>query len=95
MLQTTDIHIIFKGSIGTLSELGMTWVSSWIHEPDSKPILLYGDFWKEILDVLTKNLHIVNHETDLFKVVTTPEEVLAYLDKLGITEKNNGNSKLF
>jgi ribulose-phosphate 3-epimerase len=95
MLQTTDIHIIFKGSIGTLSELGMTWVSSWIHEPDSKPILLYGDFWNEILQVLTKNLHIVNHETDLFKVVTTPEEVLEYLDKLGITEKNNGNSKLF
>jgi predicted Rossmann-fold nucleotide-binding protein len=95
MLQTTDIHIIFKGSIGTLSELGMTWVSSWIHEPDSKPILLYGDFWNEILNVLTKNLHIVNHETDLFKVVTTPEEVLEYLDRLGITEKNNGNSKLF
>ena len=94
MLQTTDVHIVFKGSIGTLSEFGMTWVSSWIHEPDSKPIILYGEFWNEILQVLTKNLHIVNHETDLFKVISTPQEVVEYLDKLGFTDKNNGNSLL-
>lgn len=92
MLQTTDIHIVFKGSIGTLSEFGMTWVSSWIHEPNAKPIILYGAFWKEILDVLVKNLYIVNNETDLFKVCTTPEEVLDYINKLGFIEKNNGIS---
>jgi ribulose-phosphate 3-epimerase len=92
MLQTTDIHIVFKGSIGTLSEFGMTWVSSWIHEPNAKPIILYGAFWKEILEVLTKNLYIVNNETDLFKICTTPEEVLEYINKLGFIEKNNGIS---
>ena len=92
MLQTTDIHIVFRGSIGTLSEFGMTWVSSWIHEPNAKPIILYGAFWKEILDVLTKNLYIVNNETDLFKICTTPEEVLDYINKLGFIEKNNGIS---
>jgi len=68
----------------------MTWVSSWIHEPNAKPIILYGSFWKEILDVLVKNLHIVNNETDLFKICTTPEEVLDYVNKLGFIEKNNG-----
>jgi len=93
MLQTTDVHIVFKGSIGTLSEFGMTWVSSWIHEPNAKPIVLYGKFWKEILDVLVKNLFIVNHETDLFKICETPEEVLEYLENLGFHDKNNGNSK--
>jgi len=92
MLQTTDIHIVFKGSIGTLSEFGMTWVSSWIHEPNAKPIILYGSFWKEILDVLAKNLYIVNNETDLFKICTTPEEVLEYINKLGFIEKENGIS---
>jgi len=43
LLQNTDVHIVFKGSIGTLSEFGMTWVSSWIHEPNSKPIVMFGD----------------------------------------------------
>lgn len=94
MLQTTDIHIVFKGSIGTLSEFGMTWVSSWIHEPNAKPIILYGGFWKEILEVLKKNLLIVNNETDLFKICNTPQEVLDYVNKLGYFEKNNGNSNL-
>lgn len=94
MLQTTDVHIVFKGSIGTLSEFGMTWISSWIHEPNAKPIILYGGFWKEILDVLTKNLLIKNHETDLFKICESPQDVLNYLENLGFHEKNNGNSKL-
>lgn len=94
MLQTCDVHIIFNGSIGTLSEFGMTWVSSWIHEPNSKPIILYGKFWKEILEVLVKNLRIVNNETDLFKICSTPEEVLSYVRKLGYFEKNNHNSTL-
>jgi ribulose-phosphate 3-epimerase len=94
MLQTTDIHIVFKGSIGTLSEFGMTWVSSWIHEPNAKPIILYGAFWQEILDVFKKNLLILNNETDLFKICTTPEEVLEYVEKLEFHEKSNGNSKL-
>ncbi len=93
MLQTTDIHIVFKGSIGTLSEFGMTWVSSWIHEPNAKPIILYGDFWQEILDVFKKNLLILNNETDLFKICTTPEQVLNYIEKLEFHEKNNGNTK--
>ena len=70
----------------------MTWVSSWIHEPNAKPIILYGAFWKEIIDVLVKNLYIVNNEADLFKIVTTPEEVLDYINKLGFIDKNNGNS---
>jgi len=94
MLQTTDIHIVFKGSIGTLSEFGMTWISSWIHEPNAKPIILFGSFWQEILDVLKKNLLILNNETDLFKICTTPEQVLDYVEKLEFHEKNNENSKL-
>jgi ribulose-phosphate 3-epimerase len=94
MLQTCDIHIVFNGSIGTLSEFGMTWVSSWIHEPNSKPIILYGAFWREILDVLVKNMRIVNNEVDLFKICTTPQEVLEYVLKLGFIEKNNHNGSL-
>lgn len=82
MLQNTDVHIIFKGSIGTLSEFGMTWVSSWIHEPDSKPIIMYGAFWNEILDVIEKNMLIKNGERDMLKVCTTPQEVLEYIKSL-------------
>lgn len=79
MLQTSDVHIIFKGSIGTLSEFGMTWVNSWIHEPNSKPIILFGSFWNDILDVIEKTMILKMGEREMLKICNTPEEVLAIL----------------
>jgi len=81
MLQTTQLHIVFKGSLGTLSEFGMSWVSSWIHEPDSKPVILYGSFWNDFLGVIDKHLNIHQAEKDILKVCSTPEEVLEYVRK--------------
>jgi len=91
LLQTTDIHIIFKGSIGTMSEFGMTWVSSWIHEPNNKPIILFGEFWNDILDAIERNMIIKLGERELLKICNTPEEVLAYIKEL----ENKRNSELF
>ncbi len=79
MLQTTQLHIVFKGSLGTLSELGMTWISSWIHEPNNKPIILYGDFWSEYLHLIDKNALVFEAEKAIVKVCTTPEQVLEYV----------------
>jgi len=82
LLQNTDVHIIFRGSLGTLSEFGMSWISSWIHEPDNKPIIMFGDFWNEILEVLIKHMRIKQNEREMLKVLSTPEQVLDYLTKL-------------
>ena len=78
MLQNTDLHIVFRGSLGTLSELGMTWISSWIHEPDRKPIIMFGDFWNELLDILQKHLTISDQERAMLKVCNSPQEVLDF-----------------
>lgn len=85
MLQTTDYHIVFKGSIGTLSEFGMTWISSWIHEPNSKPIVLFGEFWNDFLENFRKHFLIVNEETNMLKVCTTPNQVLDYFQQFKTT----------
>lgn len=79
MLQTTQLHIIFKGSLGTLGELGMSWISSWIHEPNNKPIILYGEFWNDYLKVIDKHAKISAAEKSIVKVCTTPQEVLEYV----------------
>lgn len=80
MLQTTDAHIVFNGSIGTLSELGMTWISSWIHFPDSKPIVLFGEFWNEHINLIKKNMLLDHGEEDMMKICHSPQEVLEYLN---------------
>lgn len=82
MLQNTDLHIVFKGSLGTLSELGMTWISSWIHEPNSKPIILYGEFWKEFLATFKKVMKCTDAEIDHLKVLSSPDGVLEYVKSL-------------
>jgi uncharacterized protein (TIGR00725 family) len=83
MLQNTDLHIVFNGSLGTLSEFGMTWISSWIHEPDHKPIVVFGNFWNDLLSVFQKHMLITNQELSMLKVCTSPQEVLDYVKSLG------------
>ncbi|MFZ5424255.1 MAG: LOG family protein [Patescibacteria group bacterium] len=79
MLQTTEAHIVFRGSIGTLSEFGMTWISSWIHDPHNKPIILYGSFWDALLDTIESTMKIDLGERNMFEICTSPEEVVSYL----------------
>lgn len=83
MLQNTNVHIVFNGSIGTISELGMTWISSWIHEPNYKPIILFGSFWHELINVIKKNMLVKHGEENMFKICVSPQEVLDYVKSLG------------
>uniref|UniRef100_A0A7C4XH66 Ribulose-phosphate 3-epimerase n=1 Tax=candidate division WWE3 bacterium TaxID=2053526 RepID=A0A7C4XH66_UNCKA len=81
MLQNTDLHIVFKGGTGTVSEFGMTWANSRIHEGHHKPILLYGNFWKHIVKEFTTHMFIRPGEKDLITVVKSPKEVVEFINK--------------
>lgn len=80
MLQTSDAHVVFNGSIGTMSELGMTWISSWIHYPNSKPIVLFGDFWNRYIEYMKDYMLLDHGEEEMMRVCHSAEEVLEYLD---------------
>lgn len=82
MLQNSDVHVVYNGSLGTISELGMTWVSSWIHEPDHKPIILFGEFWKDFISFVKKDMLLTHDEDKMLKICNTPEEVLEYIKSL-------------
>ncbi len=82
MLQNSDVHIVFKGGTGTISEFGMTWASSRIHEGHHKPIILFGKFWENIINTLKGNMLMRPGELDLIKILETPEEVVAYVMSL-------------
>jgi len=82
MLQNTDLHIIFNGATGTISEFGMTWASSRIHEGNNKPIILFGSFWEELIKDFQKHMNLRPGEVDLLKICATPQEVLSYIKSL-------------
>ena len=82
LLQTSDIHVIFRGSIGTLSEFGMSWENSYIHEPNNKPIILFGDHWRGVIKSIEENMSVRGGETEIIKICTTPQEVLEYIKSI-------------
>lgn len=82
MLQNTDVHVVFKGGTGTISEFGMTWASSRIHEGHGKPIVLFGEFWNEIIETFKRHMYMREGEVELLKICTTPQEVVDFVNSL-------------
>lgn len=82
MLQNSDVHLVFEGGTGTISEFGMTWASSRIHEGHHKPIVLYGDFWEHIIREFEHHMRMRPGELELLKIVKTPQETLDYIKSL-------------
>jgi len=76
LLEHADIYIIFKGGSGTISEFGTAWVLAKLYHGHHKPFILFGGFWREIIDVLKKNLNLDPEELDVFEIVEKKEEVL-------------------
>ncbi len=82
MLQNSDVHIIFKGGTGTISEFGMSWASSRIHQGHNKPIILFGDFWKHIVKEFQTHMKMRPDELDLIRICTSPGEIVKYIDEI-------------
>ncbi len=81
LLEYGDVFIIFKGGSGTVSEFGTAWVLAKLYFGHHKPIILYGDFWAEILDVFRKNMNIDSTEMSVFEICTTRDEVLNAIER--------------
>lgn len=81
LLEHADMFIIFKGGSGTMSEFGTAWVLAKLYYGHHKPFILFGDFWKEIIDSVKKNMNIDEQEMASFEIVSNREEVLPTIHK--------------
>lgn len=81
LLEHADCFIIFKGGSGTMSEFGTAWVLAKIYYGHHKPFILYGDFWKEIIDAIKKNMNLDAQELSSFKIVHRHKDVLPTIKK--------------
>ena len=81
ILELADVHIIFRGGTGTISEFGLTWAESRIHHGHNIPFILFGDFWQEIIGVFKKYLYMRADEFKVYAVVDSPEQVLVMIRK--------------
>ena len=76
IMSMSDVYIIFNGGTGTISEFGMAWGLARIHFGHHRPLVLFGNFWHEIIEAVGKNMLLRPEELHVYHIVTTPEEVL-------------------
>lgn len=98
LLELGQIHIIFNGGTGTISEFGMAWGLARLYFGHHKPLILYGDFWQEIIFAFTKGMYIRPEERMVFKIVNKPEQVLQAISdfqKMLLTMPHNHNKPVF
>src|SRR3989338_2786730 len=76
LLELGHIYVIFNGGTGTISEFGMAWGLARLYFGHHKPLVLYGDFWQEIIFALTKNMYIRPEERMVFRIVNKPQDAL-------------------
>lgn len=81
LMEHGDTYIIFNGGTGTISEFGTAWVLARLYFGHHKPFLLYGDFWHEVIEVLLKNMKTRGNETEVFEIVTKPEQVVSAIKR--------------
>jgi uncharacterized protein (TIGR00730 family) len=79
LLEMSDAYIIFNGGTGTISEFAMAWGVARLYFGHHKPLILYGDFWHEIIETFKKEIKVKEQQYKVFKIVNKPQAVLQAL----------------
>lgn len=79
LIEKGDAYVVCKGGTGTLSEFGMVWALGKLYYGAHKPVILYGDFWDELIIAIQKSMYIDEVELSVLYNARTPEEILSLL----------------
>ena len=95
LLELGHIYVIFNGGTGTISEFGMAWGLARLYFGHHKPLVLYGDFWQEIIFAFTKGMYIRAEERNVFKIVNKPQDALDAISEFEkkLTSANHQHEK--
>lgn len=98
LLQEGQIFVFFNGGTGTISEFAMAWGLARLYFGHHKPLILYGDFWQEIIFAFTNNMYIRPEERKVFRIVNKPEQVLEFVEEFSKSvadQKHNHKNPVF
>lgn len=76
LLGEGQVYVVFNGGTGTISEFGMAWGIAKLYFGHHKPLILYGKFWKNIIQAFKENMMLTKEELEVYKIVDSPQEVL-------------------
>jgi uncharacterized protein (TIGR00730 family) len=93
LLELGDAYIVFKGGTGTISEFSMAWGLGRLYFGHHKPLILYGEFWNNVINSFVENMRIRPEELKVYKIVNTPQEAFEALNTFEeiLHQKDNAN----
>jgi uncharacterized protein (TIGR00725 family) len=80
LIENADIFLCFQGGTGTLSEWTTAWLLSHIYYGNHKPLILYGDFWRDVMVTINEHFFIGATENETYRIVDNPEDLMVALD---------------
>ena len=80
LMELGDAYVFFNGGTGTISEFAMCWVVARLYFGYNKPLILFGSFWRNIIEAFVQNMRIRPDEVRVLRIVETPSEVLSALE---------------
>ncbi|MFO0703662.1 MAG: LOG family protein [Patescibacteria group bacterium] len=80
LMELGDAYVFFNGGTGTISEFAMCWVVARLYFGFHKPLILFGKFWRNIIEAFVQNMNIKPEEVRVLRIVEKPSEVLSALE---------------
>lgn len=74
LMDNADLFVCFQGGTGTLSEWATAWLLAHLYYGNHKPLILYGHFWHEVMEVIHKHFLIGYKEAKVYRIVDNLEE---------------------
>jgi predicted Rossmann-fold nucleotide-binding protein len=81
LMDQADAFICFQGGTGTLSEWTTAWLLAHLYYGNHKPLILYGEFWHKVMDVISEHFFIGQTEQNVYAIANNEQELIALLEK--------------
>lgn len=82
LLALADVFVCFRGGTGTLSEFSTAWLLAHLYYGRHKPLILYGNFWFEVMENINCNFLIGEKERNIYRIVENKEQLFAVIEGL-------------
>ena len=82
LMTQADAFVCFYGGTGTLSEWATAWLLAHLYYGNHKPLVLYGSFWFEVMEVINRNFMIGEKERNVYRIVENKNQLVAVIEGL-------------
>jgi uncharacterized protein (TIGR00730 family) len=81
LIDLSDGFVVLPGRAGTLAELAFLWALQRARCLGSRPVVLLGDSYRELVSVLERSMILEPQQLDSTRLAASPEEVLQEIDR--------------